>query len=695
MPTVLIFLVALFVLGAFVGWFRRRETAVLPAVTAEPEVAEPAATAVDDAELRLPVTVLIVGGLALTLIAYAVYSATGPARSPGVLALVVAGILSFLLGGRALVRREATLWQNAPVRRLAAFLQVTPAHLYLLALALPLAWLARLAAGDGLLARQPLTAVVAWLLAGTAAVLGALGSERVVWRSSRRDVALALFFFVAAFAARGTLLGQIPTTLSGDEGSAGLAAVRILEGEATNLFGVGWFSFPNFYFAVQSSGIALLGQTAEGLRATSAIAGALTVVALYWLGRVMFDRTTAVLAALYLTGAHYHIHFSRIGLQNIWDGLFLVVVLAAMWAGWGSGRRAPFVAAGVALGLGQYFYVSLRVLPLLLLVWAALALLVERERLRQRLPDLLLSAFVAAVVVLPLALFFLKFPNEFNAPLQRVSVLGEWLTREVELTGLPAWRIIAEQMSNTALGFTHLPLRHWYTPGVPLLLPAAAALFILGLLWLLYALDLRYLLIVLPLLAMIILGGLSQDAPASQRYVMAMPLAALLVALPLGQAARWLRPLWPGRRRWLTAAVLLLMGAVTSNDIRFYFQDVYDSYILGGYNTYTANEIAHYLRDEAAPGQDVYFAGLPRMGYFSFSTIPYLAPSMQGHDIVAPLEAPPAWPLRRSTLFIVLPERQGDLAHIRAAHPEGTERTFYGPDGPNGPPLFTVYAVTP
>ena len=125
-----------------------------------------------------------------------------------------------------------------------------------------------------------------------------------------------------ALALRAWQMSQFPNTYSGDEGSAGLFAVELLDGKANNLFSLGWFSFPALYFAVQSAAIALLGQTVEAVRLTSAVAGALTVVAVYWLGRTMFDRTTAVLAALYLAASHYHIHMSRIALNNVWDGLF-------------------------------------------------------------------------------------------------------------------------------------------------------------------------------------------------------------------------------------------------------------------------------------------------------------------------------------------------------------------------------------
>ncbi|MEZ4517160.1 MAG: hypothetical protein R3C44_10090 [Chloroflexota bacterium] len=49
----------------------------------------------------------------------------------------------------------------------------------------------------------------------------------------------------------------------------------------------------------------------------------------------------------------------------------------------------------------------------------------------------------------------------------------------------------------------------------------------------------------LPLLAAIAANAISQDSPASQRYVLAMPLVAIFIALPLGQAVKWVREARP------------------------------------------------------------------------------------------------------------------------------------------------------
>lgn len=311
--------------------------------------------------------------------------------------------------------------------------------------------------------------------------------------------------------------------------------MQFIEGQYDNPFTVGWFSFPSLYYWLQSVGIRLLGQTTAGLRLMSAVAGAATVVAIYGWGRVMFNRLMGGIAAAFLLVAHFHIQFSRIGLNNIWDGLFLVIALAALWYGWKTGWRGAFIICGLATGLGQYFYVSMRILPVLLLLWVGAAAYFRAPTLRRRWPDLLLTGFIALTVFLPLLLYFADNPNEFNAPMQRVTLFDGWIEGEQLRTGETPMRIIVRQMVSTGLGITHTPLRHWYNPGTPLLLPASAALFLLGLLWSLVAFDLRYLLLWLPLLAHVFLGGFSQDAPASQRFVFVMPVVIMFVALPVAR----------------------------------------------------------------------------------------------------------------------------------------------------------------
>lgn len=688
-PVLLLILFSLALLS--VGLMLRRRRSSSPAGGVADAAADGPVALVDG---RAPATVLVLGGLALVVMSHTVYVARRPDAPAALYLITFLGLAAFLAAGHALSGGDVAWLQARPLRRVMDYLAITPAQLLLLFLAPVLAYLARLAAGDKLLAFQPIVAVVAWLLAITAVVAGSYRRSPESGRLNRKALLLTAILFLAAFLVRAVALDRFPSTLSGDEASAGLVAAQFRRGQVDNLLGLGWFSFPAFYFAVQSAGVWLLGQTTAAIRLSSALAGAVTVVGVYWLARTLFGRLTGLLAALSLLAAHYHVHFSRIGLQNIWDGLFLVWALWGLWHGWKSGRRSSFVVAGVALGLGQYFYVSIRVVPLLFLIWAGVAYFARRDTFRQRLPHLILAAFIAAVIFLPLGLFYANHPAEFNAPMQRVTIFDGWLESEMAMTGQPAARVIVGEMRKTLLGFTHLPLRHWYNPGTPLLLAVPAALFWSGVLWAVYLFDLRSLLLLLPILSVVVLGGLSQDAPASQRFVLATPTAAILVALPLGQAAAWLRALWPRYRTAVAAAALLLMSLTALNDLDYYFFEVYDEYVLGGTNTQVATAVAAYLQQQEDPTQDVYFFGLPRMGYYSLSTIRYLAPGMRGHDVEASLTAPPAWQVERPAIFIFLPERRAELSFVKAAYPGGNERTVAAA-GPSVAALFVAYELRP
>ncbi|HEX6386324.1 MAG TPA: glycosyltransferase family 39 protein [Anaerolineae bacterium] len=674
-------------------------TAEQPVVVPLPDSSEretaPVATAATEeplsaSQLRLPVSAALLGGLLLVWLGQAAYTAVPLPLRWWVFGLMAVGAIAFLLAGHTAARQQAPPWLEKPVRWLAHFFGVSAGQMVLLLLAPCFVLIATLAAGHQPLARHWPVSLAAWALAIGKAVVGSWQRPEPSVKPGRAELLFALVLFFVAFLLRGVATAQIPATFSGDEGSAGLSALSFLNGTANNLFAVGWFSFPSLYFAIQSVGILLLGQTIEALRLVSALAGALAVVATYWLARSLFDRTTAALAAVYLAAAHYHIHFSRIGLNNVWDSLFGVLAILGLWHGWKTGRRAGFILCGLALGLGQYFYVSVRTLPLLFLIWAAAAWWRQRQAFRQRLPGLILAAFIALIVVFPLAHFFAYHPNEFNAPIDRVTILGERLAQEVVLRQQSPAQFIAGQAMQAALGFTHEPLRLLYNPGVPLLLAGAATLFLLGLIWAVTHFDLRYLLLFLPFLAVIISNALSQDPPASQRYILAMPLAAILLAVPLGQAARWMWQLWPERRRAVVALAAILMVAIALADLHYYFFDVYDDYVLGGFNTETATEIAYYLRDDEPSTQRVYFFGFPRMGYFSHSTIPYLAPHVAAQDVNAPLAEPPNWPVTEPTLFIFLPERLGELEYVRASYPSGRYQEFYSEKGQF---LFAVYKV--
>lgn len=600
------------------------------------------------------------------------------------------GLVCFVLAALGFSGRGVPEPVNRALSAAGKWLSVGPAQVVLLGLAPLLSLAAWLAAGESVRMRQPTIAVLAWLAAIVLVVAGGtaqLPSLRRRLEFSKSVLALGALFAVA-FLLRGLATGQIPWLFTGDEASAGLSAVQFIEGFRDNLFGVAWFSFPSLFFFVQSLFVRIFGQNAEALRVLSALAGALTVPVTFALAHQMFGKRVAWFSAAFLAVFHFHIHFSRIGLNNIWDGLFMAAFSAAFWKAWKSDSRLAFAAAGIVLGLSQYFYVSIRVVVPLFVLWLLAAAVIDRTKLRSRLPGLSILLLGLVVTALPLAIFFARHPLEFQAPLGRVAAIGPWLRAEAQNTSRAVWEVMLSQFRFAALGFTSVNLRLAYEPGQPMLLALPATLFLMGVsLIVLRIRQLRSVWVVLWLLAAVFVGALSLSPPASQRYILVAPAVAMLVALPLVTAADWIADLWPGWRGLIAGAAVGVLAIAAWGDLSFYFGDYTTGGVFGDINTETAQQLAELLA-EKDDDTFVYFLG-GRMGFRSHSNVPYLAPHVDGRDLPEVLTEPVNLEVPQHTLFVALPERSSELDLIQHTYPGGTISRWEG----RQETLFVAYEI--
>src|SRR3990172_2306190 len=208
----------------------------------------------------------------------------------------ILGLLLFLLTVRAFSAGTFPRMLERPVEVAAGWLGVSPTQVTLMGLAILLSGAAWLAAGDSALMRLPVLAVALWVGSAVLFLMGAwqTGALQRIRTWPRGEALAVVGLFLAAFMARGIRAADIPWLLTGDEASGGLSALEFIRGEHNNLFGTGWLDFPSLYFFMQSLSIRLFGQTTQALRLTSALAGALTVVATYWFLRETFGDRKSV-----------------------------------------------------------------------------------------------------------------------------------------------------------------------------------------------------------------------------------------------------------------------------------------------------------------------------------------------------------------------------------------------------------------
>jgi 4-amino-4-deoxy-L-arabinose transferase-like glycosyltransferase len=610
----------------------------------------------------------IASGALLIILAWLVLSANG-LRLPAVGALLL-GIME--ASGSAWLDRG----QAHPQGTFAHQLGVHRNRVLLILNGLALSLLARAAAGDGPQVISPLSTPL-WLAGIALVVLGCWtrsgdpSSDR--WK--RAEIAVVVLLTLAALAVRAWSIGTMPYVLSGDEGSAGLTAWEFRTGARDNLLSIGWFSFPALYFGLLSVSQAILGRSTEAIRLVSALAGALTIPALYWTARSMFGRPAAFAAAAWLAAFHVHVFFIRLAYNNIFDGLLFVLAAGALWRGWQDGSRSAFVLAGLGLGFSQYFYTTSRLTPVVLALWLIL-LALRRKPDRARWAGLASAGLVAVAVFLPLGLLYAAHPDQLFFTASRVSMLVPgWTAEAAAALGMTSVGLVLEQIWVTALGLTVAELQGvYYASGVPMLVSVSGVLFLAGLLiCILRCRNPRYALPLLVLAGTILLGGLSIQAPNSQRLLYMSPALALMVVLPLEEARNWSARRWPGALGAVTVLAGLLLLVMLAQNLEHLFCHYFPHEEYGSRNGAVTQAMIE-IWPSLPPGVPVYFFGGGRMGFASIPSITYLRPEAQATDVSSLDQIPPG---TSQLIAIVLPDEAASLAGLQTRFPEGVVARRY------------------
>lgn len=523
-----------------------------------------------------------------------------------------------------------------------------------------------------------------------------------------RTIWLALAgVLVVALGVRLWSLDSVPSTLGGDEGSQGVEAMRVLEGAVNNPFSTGWLGVPTLSFYFNSLSIAPLGNTIWALRLPWALVGTATVLVVFLLVWRLMGLSMAFATAALLAVYHYHIHFSRLGSNQIADALFVALALLFLYRGYD--RRSPFdwALCGAVVGTAQYFYAGARLTAVLVIVLVAYFFVRDGglRFVRERITELTALGLTTLVAAAPMLQYAFRFPDDYNARVNMVGIFQSgWLENEVAVRGEPMPLILWDQLQRAALAFNLYPDRTvWYGTPEPLLDPLSGGLMLLGLG---YGVVNWYNRRIFPMVAwwvcaMLLGGMLTESPPSSQRLVtMAVPavflvalaahrlLDVLLAVVPTLTLPRQLSP-----RGILVGALVIAFGV---SSLRWYFVEYTPMYIYGSYNGVVATALGKQARAEFGRDWHMIMFGPPRL-YLGFGSIPYLAPHVPGTDIPDPLSAPIneqyVLPDDKHLAFIFLPERYGELRYVQAAFPDGDLETVPAPMADATEPLYYLYTV--
>lgn len=329
--------------------------------------------------------------------------------------------------------------------------------------------------------------------------------------------------------------------------------------ETVNPLRTGSDSQPVLYAYVVRLSVALFGFTIAGARLSSVIAGTLAVLAVFFMVNELVGRRVAWLAAILMAVYHYHIHWSRIVLNNIWVTLFLPLTIGFFLYGWRKGWAGGAVWAGLCLGLTAYFYAGGYILIFLLpiLIWRTWKQVDDHISLSIYTGKMFALALVVAA---PLIVFALLFPDQF---LDRSRIIYGWKPLAIQATiGDPTayWEHFKYQFTRSFGAYNFFPdTAGFYAPRIPFLIGVASILFPLGIAWSIFK---RQYFPVLWILIVTFTGGFMLVAtPATSHFIGVIPVICWMVATPLNWLIETRRPFW----------AYLLLALIIALDLYFYF----------------------------------------------------------------------------------------------------------------------------
>ncbi|MEO8392772.1 MAG: glycosyltransferase family 39 protein [Chloroflexota bacterium] len=293
----------------------------------------------------------------------------------------------------------------------------------------------------------------------------------------------------------------------------------------------------------QSAAVIFLGHNFAGFRFVPALLGTLTMLAAFGLARELFDRKTALLAALILATFPPHLHFSRTAIIQIADPLFGTMALMFVTRALRNNRRIEWAMAGVSLGMTQYFYEGARLLfPPLIVAFVILVAL--RGGMCGKWRGFLTTLVIAVIIGLPVYYSLIGTHTSLSGRYDD-SGLGTSYWHQLAADGITpsdALKFAQHMLQPFQIYVAHPDLSAYYGGNQALVLEYLVPFFLFGCFYLLWRSPAPAFVIPLWIVATALGNGLLRDVLVSSRYEEVLPALALAIAAGVRYLPSFLLP---------------------------------------------------------------------------------------------------------------------------------------------------------
>ncbi len=422
---------------------------------------------------------------------------------------------------------------------------------------------------------------------------------------TREKVILAAILALGVFL-RFYRLDDVPPGFQFDQAFYVFDAIFLLRGNFFIFFRDPGRSEPLFQYLLMPFVSLFGGDTPLGPKVTAGIIGVLTIFLIYGITRALFTSSpakrgrtevgvgVAVLAAFFAAISFWHIFYCRYG-ERIPLTLFFATL--ALWFFWRaimvksskfqvSDFTPPvprpslhawrnYILTGLFTGLTLYTYPSGRVVPIALIILTAYVALTDRACAAYYLKGLVLAGTIAAIVFLPLGVYYLQHPIDFISHASDVSIF----VPHGEISGNLPLELGKNVLKILGMFFVvgdSGVLRN--LPYLPVFDPFVGALFVVGVMvWLAELFSprttrvnrLRAVFLAVWLGLALGLSFVSDDAPNNGRILIGLPVVMILPAW--GAVAIWERLQSPMMRR----AAMVALSAVVVISATLVYRDTF------------------------------------------------------------------------------------------------------------------------
>ena len=501
----------------------------------------------------------------------------------------------------------------------------------------------------------------------------------------RIDPWMIVFFFIICVVLFFRLfsINSVPNEMFSDHAEKLLDILDVLNGK-TPIFFLRNTGREGFQFYLTSLIIKIFGTgiSFTSLKIGTVLCGLLTLPFIFLIGKEIGNRTIGILAFLMAGVAYWPNVISRIGLRFTLYPLFVAPTLYFLILGLRKNSRNDFVLSGLFLGIGLHGYSPIRILPFVIVTGALLAILHSKdsESRRQIIWNILILAFTALIIFLPLFRYAVENPTMFS-----IRTLTRLTSIEKSISG-PLWLVFIKNLWNAMIMFFYSNGEIWVhsVPLRPALDVVTAVFFFLGLIYLVKRylihrnwVDL-FILVSIPLLMLpsILSLAFPSENPSLNRTAGAIVSVFVISALGMFQSIHQLRK--PLKTKAIRSGFMMICGVlilfICISNYKIVFIDYKQQYMQNAWNT---SEIGLVIKNFIKEG------GNPNNAF----VVPYphwVDTRLVGINAGYPSKDYALWPegfastLKNKSrkLFIINLNDNNALSQLLKIYPESTRQVF-------------------